>query len=115
MALVKKEILPGACWDWINTAYNRAGFPAKKRQTVYKTRKKGPYADPALIQPGDWLYYVNHSYNGIEHSGIFVDWTDRPSKLGLILSYPGEKRKEPGRYLPYDLSSVYSITRPVSP
>ena len=114
MALRKREILPGSCWDWINAVFNRAGFPAKNRKTLFKTAKKGPYADPKLILPGDWLYYVNHSYGNIEHSGIFVDWVSRGSKEALILSYGGEQRKEPGRYRPYDLSSVYTILRPVS-
>ena len=73
--------------------------------------KAGPYADPATFLPGDWLYYVNHSYGDIEHSGVFVDWTDYARSEGLVLSYAGEQRNEPGRYKVYDLSHVYRITR----
>ena len=106
------EIIRGACWDYIDTAYKRAGFPEAKRKVVFKSKKAGPYADASLIQPGDWLYHINHSYKNIEHSGIFVEWEDRSAKQGRTLSYAGEKRREPGRYRVYDLRSVYQITRP---
>ncbi|MCK5719756.1 MAG: hypothetical protein KAH84_07375 [Thiomargarita sp.] len=107
-------ILPGGCWDYINEVYNRAGYPnrGKKRQTIFKgTKNRGPYANINLIQPGDFLYYINHSYNDIEHSAIFVDWLDFNHKEALMLSYGGESRRDPARYLPYELSNVYRITR----
>jgi hypothetical protein len=110
-------VLPGGCWDYINEVYNRAGYPnkAKKRQTVFKgSKQKGPYAEVSLIQPGDFLEYINHSYNDIEHSAIFVDWINFPNKEALMLSYGGERRREPARYLPYDLSHVYRIVRPTN-
>ncbi len=108
----QREILPGDCWSYIDTVYTRAGYPESRRQTVYKTRKSGPYADAGLIKPGDWLYFVNHSYGNIEHSSIFVEWSNRPARKAKMLSYGGEKRRQPGRYLDYDLSSVYAIIRP---
>ncbi len=114
MTVIHAEILPGSCWDYINTVYNRAGYPSHKRKTVFKSIKKGPYADADLIQHGDWLYYINHSYGDIEHSAIFVDWIDKENKEALMLSYGGEKRQSPARYLAYDLSSVYQIVRGVS-
>lgn len=116
MALVTKVILPGSCWNWINTVYNNAGYPNKngKRKTVHKGKKSGPYVKSSQIEPGDWLYYINHSYHDIEHSGIFVYWIDYKKKIGMILSYGGEKRKQPGRYKPYDLTHVYNIIRPSS-
>lgn len=114
MTADRREILPGGCWDYANTVYERAGFESDRRTTIFKTRKRGPYADASLIRPGDWLYFVNHSYGGVEHSAIFVDWVDAGAKQGLMLSYCGEQRHEPARYLPYDLSSVYTIVRPVS-
>jgi len=107
-------ILPGGCWDYINEVYNRAGYPntRQKRKTVFKgTKNKGPYVNVSLIQPGDFLYYINHSYGDIEHSGIFVDWVDFKNKEAMILSYGGENRRQPARYLPYDLSHVYNIIR----
>ena len=111
MTLVNQKIIRGGCWDYANAVYNRAGY-RKNRQTVFKgTKKKGPYADIHLIQSGDFLYYVNHSYNDIEHSAIFVDWVDYKTKTALMLSYAGERRKTPARYKNYDLSNVYRIIR----
>lgn len=116
MALVDKVILPGSCWNWINTVYNDSGHPNKngKRKTVHKGKKSGPYVKSSQIEPGDWLYYINHSYNDVEHSGIFVYWVDYKKKIGMILSYGGESRKQPGRYSSYDLTHVYNIIRAVS-
>ena len=115
MAMDDKTILRGSCWDYANEVYNRAGFPNTRysRQTVFRgSKKRGPYADAALIQPGDFLYYINHSYHDIEHSAIFVSWLNIDKRQAIMLSYGGEKRKEPGRYLPYDLSHVFRIIRP---
>jgi len=116
LALNKKAIIPGSCWNWINTVYNNAGYPNKKgkRKTVFKGKKTGPYVKSKKIEPGDWLYFINHSYHNIEHSGIFVYWVDYKKKTGMILSYGGEKRKEPGRYKVYDLRHVYNVIRPAN-
>lgn len=115
LTLAGSEIIRGGCWDFVNAVYNRAGFPQNKRRVIFKgAKKKGPYADIHLFQPGDWLYYVNHWYGRIEHSAIFVDWIDYDQKEALMLSYGGEKRNEPARYIPYDLSNVYYVVRPAS-
>lgn len=111
MALEDKTIIKGSCWNYVNEVFKRAGYGTNKK-VVYKSKKSGPYVDVSKIQPGDWIYYVNYSYGGVEHSGIFVYWKDYKNKIGVTLSYGGEKRKEPGRYLPYNLKSVYYITRP---
>ncbi len=112
MALDSKEIIRGSCWNYIDTVYQRAGYPQKKRRYILKGEKnKGPYAKPEMIKAGDWLYYINHSYHDVEHSGIFVRWLNRDKRIGLILSYGGEARKKPGRYRSYDLSHVYVILR----
>lgn len=105
-------ILPGGCWDYINALYTRAGYPESKRQRVYKTAKRGPFASVNLVKPGDWVYFVNHSYNDIEHSSVFVDWVDKGRKQARMISYAGERRREPARYMTYDLSSIYGIIRP---
>ena len=105
------DIIRGSCWDYLDAAFTRAGYPHSKRQIVYHKPKAGPYVNIRHIQPGDWLCFVNHSYGNVEHSGLFVGWIDRRRKQGLILSYPGERRNKPGRYRPYDLSSVYHIMR----
>jgi hypothetical protein len=112
MTLTRRLVLPGACWDYINAVYERAGYPSSRRHIVFKKSRRGPYADPAQIEAGDWLYYLNHSYGGVEHSAIFVAWIDLASKKALMLSYPGENRAVPARYLPYDLSNVTTIVRP---
>jgi hypothetical protein len=115
MTLVDKEIVRGSCWDYADTVYTRAGFPRQlpQRKTVFKgSKRSGPYADIGQIKPGDFLYYINHSYGNIEHSAIFIDWEDKKKKKALMLSYGGENRRSPARYRVYDLSNVYQITRP---
>lgn len=110
MALQQREIVVGGCWDYLNLVFNRAGAA---RQTVFNgSYAAGPYADSSEIQAGDWLYYINHSYHDIEHSGLFIGWVDQSKQQALILSYAGENRREPARYKVYDLSHVYQIIRP---
>ncbi len=110
MALNERTIIKGGCWDYLNAVFNRAGV---SRDTIHKgTYGQGPYANSNEIQVGDWLYYINHGYNGVEHSGLFVGWVDERAKQALILSYAGENRREPARYRVYDLSNVYQIMRP---
>ena len=110
MSLNERTIIKGGCWDYLNAVFNRAGV---NRSTVHKgVYAEGPYADSGEIRVGDWLYYINHGYNDIEHSGLFVGWVDESAKQALILSYAGESRQEPARYRVYDLSHVYQIIRP---
>jgi hypothetical protein len=113
MALVTGDVIAGSCWDYANAVFDRAGFPRKgKRETILNGKKGEPLSISFnAIQPGDFLSYINHSYNDIEHSAIFVDWLDFDKKIGLMLSYAGQKRSEPARYKPYDLSDVYYIAR----
>lgn len=110
MSLNERTIIKGGCWDYLNAVFNRAGV---NRSTVHKgAYAEGPYVNSRDIQVGDWLYYINHGYNDIEHSGLFVGWVDESAKQALILSYAGESRQEPARYRVYDLSHVYHIIRP---
>ncbi|MGO2340122.1 MAG: hypothetical protein ACTH5M_05940 [Psychrobacter sp.] len=110
MALNERTIIQGGCWDYLNAVFNRAGVT---RDTIHKgTYGQGPYASSGEIEVGDWLYYINHGYNDVEHSGLFVGWVDERAKQALILSYAGENRREPARYRVYDLSNVYQIMRP---
>jgi len=107
-----KVVIRGACWDYLDAAFTRAGYPRGKRSIIHKgTKNRGPYASAAKIQTGDWLYYINHSYHNVEHSGMFIGWINRSKKQGLIMSYAGEGRAEPARYKIYDLSDVYHIMR----
>jgi hypothetical protein len=110
--IANQEIILGSCWDYINGAYNRAGYLSNQRVTVFKSKLKGPYAIESKIEAGDFLYFINHSYGDVEHSGVFVAWTNLAKKEALIMSYPGGSQAKPARYRKYDLSSVYNIIRP---
>ena len=111
MAIVDKIIVKGSCWDFLDKVYTKAGYPRGQRKIVFKSVKKGPYANIDLIKPGDWLYYINYSYHMVEHSGLFIEWVNKDKKIAKILSYAGQNRSEPGRYRNYDLKSVYYIMR----
>jgi hypothetical protein len=106
-----KKIVRGSCWDYANALYSNAGFSARDRVTPLKSKFKGPYAEAESIEPGDWLYFINHSFRESDHSGIFVEWHDEEKMKGIILSYVGGKKKVPGNYRIYDLSHVYYIIR----
>lgn len=110
MTLNERAIIKGGCWDYLNKVFSQAGV---ERQTIFAGKyRSGPYADAEMIRSGDWLYYINHGYRDIEHSGMFIGWVDKPARQALILSYAGEQRREPARYKVYDLSHVYQIMRP---
>lgn len=68
--IANREIIVGGCWDYINTVYQRAGYSANQRDTIFKSKLQGPYLQTERILPGDWLYFVNHSYGDTEHSAI---------------------------------------------
>ena len=111
LMITNEEIILGSCWDFINAAYNRAGFTSKFRQTAFKSKQQGPYANISDFRPGDWLYFINHSFGDVEHSSIFVAWTDKEKKIALMISYAGGNQAKPARYKTYDLRSVYNIIR----
>ena len=106
-----REIVQGGCWDYLDAAWTRAGVPRNQRKVVFAGNRNGHFASPDQLRAGDWIYHINHSYRGIEHSGMFIGWVDKERRMGLTLSYAGERRHEPARYKVYDLSSVYQITR----
>ena len=106
-----KAIVVGGCWDYINAVYNRSGLPDKEREVIFKSKFKGPYADIALIEPGDWLYFVNHTYRDIEHSAIFIAWIDVDKKEALMVNYVGGNQKKPATYKRFVLDNVYNIFR----
>lgn len=60
-------------------------------------QKAGPYADCSILRAGDWIYHINYSYGGVEHSAIFVCWKDKEEKIAITLSYVGQNRLKPGR------------------
>ena len=111
MTLLRGEIIKGGCWDYLDAAWTRVGVPRNQRKVVFAGNRNGHFASPDQLRAGDWIYHINHSYRGIEHSGMFIGWVDKERRLGLTLSYAGERRHEPARYKVYDLSSGYQITR----
>jgi hypothetical protein len=111
IAYVKKEIITGSCWDFVNAVYNRTGKEYQKT-TVYSTKKsEKKYADKKMLKPGDWIYHINYDYSGVEHSAIFVCWKDFEQGKAVTLSYAGQNRKQAGRFGVYNLNGVYSIFR----
>jgi hypothetical protein len=112
LMIADQDTVIGSCWDFIDEVYKRAGFSSEQRVTVFKSKLAGPYASEESIEACDWLYFINHSYGNVEHSGIFVAWTDLQKKEALMISYPGGSQSKSGRYKRYDLSSVYNIIRP---
>lgn len=110
--MIEEEIIvTGACWDYINEVYNKAGFPLEKRKTIFSSSKDGPYANPGLIQPGDWLMYKNLPYGEISHSAIFVEWIDFERRSALTIEYIGRNRDVPGWFREADITKVYGILR----
>jgi hypothetical protein len=101
-------VIRGTCYTWLNAVYTRAGG---RRSTAFNGSRRGPYANTSLLRPGDWIHFINHSYGGVTHSAIFVAWIDEESKRAITVSYPGERRNEPGRFKEYELTSVYRIDR----
>lgn len=106
-----QEIFVGGCWNYINAVYDRAGFSSNLRDTIYKSKFQGPYASSDIIQGGDWLYFVNHTYNESEHSAIFVAWLDEDKKEALMVNYVGGNKKKPGTYKRFILDQVYNVLR----
>lgn len=110
--IANREIIVGGCWDYINTVYQRAGYSANQRDTIFKSKLQGPYLQTERILPGDWLYFVNHSYGDTEHSAIFVAWIDEEKKSALMVSYVGGNQKKPAFYKKYILNNIYNVIRP---
>jgi len=113
MTVVERFIHQGACWDYADAIYRRAGFAGRKRATVFSHGKRGPYATPAQIQPGDFLSYLKDASDDSVHSAIFVEWLPRDGdRAALMLTYPGGRIPVPGHYGTYVLTRVYRVMRP---
>ena len=98
----------GTCYTWLSAVYRNATGP---RVTVFSGDRRGRYANVDQLQPGDWIHFINHSFNNVTHSAVFIAWVDRAASVALTASHPGQQRNEPGRYRTYDLTSVYRIDR----
>lgn len=101
-------VIRGTCYTWLSAVYRQAGG---RFGTAFSGDRRGRYATPDQLQPGDWIHFINHSYGNVTHSAIFIAWTDRDARTALTVSYPGERREVPGRYREYELTSVYRIDR----
>jgi hypothetical protein len=106
-------VVKGGCWDWVNRAFNDAGYTANKRRAVFQSKPEGPFVNIALIEPGDWISFRNLTYGEIGHSALFVDWIDFDRHSAITLEYAGENREIPGRYREFDIFKCYLVTRPV--
>jgi hypothetical protein len=109
--LEKGTIVVGSCWDYVNRVYTDAGFTADKRLTLYRTKETGPYIDPLLILPGDWIQFRNLTFGSIGHSAIFAGWIDFDRRIAITIEYAGQNRNEPGRYREYDITKCYGLLR----
>lgn len=108
-----RTIVRGSCYDYIERVFRRAGFPAGRRERVFTSPPEGPYADLALIAPGDWLFLVSRPDLDppLTHSVIFVRWLDRAAGRAEVVSYAGGDARRPGGLVPYDLTRTYVIAR----
>lgn len=112
MALVDKSIVRGSCWDFVNEVMRRSGY-AHSQETVFKSKKTGPFAPSTTVQPGDWIYHINHQWKNVEHSAIFICWKDFAKRIAITLSYEGMNRNAPAKFGEYELNNIYNIIRPV--
>ncbi|MDG1427316.1 MAG: hypothetical protein P8H56_05215 [Crocinitomicaceae bacterium] len=113
MTVTTKQLIKGSCWDFINTVYNNAGFSSSSRETIFKGKKGSDQIDVSLLQPGDWIYHINYSFQNVEHSAIFICWKDYDKKLAITLSHVGQNKSRAGQFGVYDLRSVYNVMRPL--
>ena len=116
MRLIEQgRAVKGSCYDYIDAVFKAAGHDDwRRRETIYRKPKKGPYVNLDRVEPGDWLWVVK-SPRGARiktHSVLFVAWEDRSRGLAYVVDHPGQGRAVSGRYRTYDVSRTYNITRP---
>ncbi|MBN1897358.1 MAG: hypothetical protein JW827_01155 [Spirochaetes bacterium] len=109
---IKAEtIIRGSCYDWINMVYKETGYTGKTLERIFRGKKNGPFANPLLLKPGDWIMFRNLTYGDIEHSGIFLGWLDFETKSAMVIGYVGQKRVMPSRFREYDITRLFGIMR----
>lgn len=108
----ERRTFKGSCWTFADAVYTEAGVARRARRRVYSTKAAGPYVDPSLIRPGDFLSFINLSYRTNPHSAVFVTWLNPDRLEALMLTYVGGRRVRPGDYRSYVLSRVYRVQRP---
>jgi len=105
-------IVRGSCYDWVEAVFQRAN--GRWHDTFHHGIRSGPYAQAQDFQPGDWVLFVNEEFGGDPshtHSAIFIGWADQSTRAAVMMSYPGGRRAEPGRYGTYTLTRAYRIIR----
>lgn len=109
----RRTIVRGSCYDYAERVFSRAGYGEGRRERVFAGATGGPFADLAVIAPGDWLFIVTHPETDpiSTHSVIFVRWLDRAAGRAEVVSYAGNNARRPGGIVPYDVSRTYRITR----
>lgn len=106
--LDESTIVRGSCYTWASALYRRAGG---RSQAIFHGDRRASFSSPELLAPGDWVFFINHSFGDVTHSAIFVAWIDEAARTALMVSYPGGNRRAPGRFSDYELSNVYQIVR----
>jgi hypothetical protein len=104
-------ILKGSCWDFCNAVYVSAGFRGETIQEAYSAAETGPYADPSILLPGDWISSRNIYSAAVNHAAIFIEWLDMEARTALVIDYPGNFRDEPGRFRVSDLTKTWQVMR----
>jgi hypothetical protein len=105
-------VVRGSCYDWIHAVFDRA--TGRWSDALRGRIQNGPYAEVQDFRPGDWVLFINEAYGGDAshtHSAIFVGWADASTRTAVMMSYPGGRRDEPGRYGTYELTHAYRIVR----
>jgi len=111
LAFIENFIIQGSCWDFVNAVFTGITSDSIQKKDIYSEKKAGPYTTVDELQPGDWVYHVNYEYNRIEHSAIFIGWTDYEKGLAIVLYYVGLNRRQPAKFGVHNLNSVYAIFR----
>ena len=111
LSYIDNKVILGSCWDYLNAVYARIEAEGYKKNELYMTKKAGPFAPKSMLQPGDWIYHINHQWYGVEHSAIFICWKDYENGIAITLSYMGMNRYKTAKFGEYDLNSVYAIFR----
>ncbi|HNQ67864.1 MAG TPA: hypothetical protein PKN32_05765 [Bacteroidales bacterium] len=111
LSYIDNKVIMGSCWDYANAVYSRIEAEGFKKSEIYMTKKAGPYAPKAMLQPGDWIYHINFQYYQVEHSAIFIGWKDYEKGIAITLSYMGMNRYKTAQFDEFDLNAVYAIYR----
>ncbi len=106
--LDESTVVRGSCYTWVSALYRRAGG---RSSAIFHGSPRASFTATEQLKPGDWVFFINHSFGDVTHSAVFVAWIDEGARIALMVSYPGGNRRAPGRFSDYELSNVYQIVR----